>query len=278
MNSLDDQDIIKQSGNPKKKAFGTQEWAAHNVNIQTGCEHGCLYCYAQCMGIRFKRVAATSWTTPRIRQSVISKKYRKMNGVVMFPTTHDIMESNLVDCLIVLNKMLHAGNQVLIVSKPHLSCIQHLCEELKDYRQQILFRFTIGSSDDAILSFWEPNAPAYLERLESLKWAKQLGFRTSVSSEPMLDGNIDSVIQDSKPFVTDSIWLGRMNRIGNILSLNAPTNVLARSKANELMALQTDQWVKALYVRYTDDPVIKFKDSIKKVVGIERPTEMGLDV
>lgn len=278
MNSLGDKDIIKPAVISKKKAFGTKEWAAHNVNIQTGCEHGCLYCYAQCMGIRFKRVSATSWLTPSIRQSVVSKKYRKINGVVMFPTTHDITESNLADCLTVLKKMLQAGNQVLVVSKPHLFCIQRLCEELKDYRQQILFRLTIGTSDDAVLSFWEPNAPAYHERIESLKWVKLQGFRTSVSCEPMLDGNIDSVIQDSKPFVADSIWLGRMNRIGNILALNAPTNTLARSKANELMALQTDQWVMALYARYKDDPIIKFKDSIKKVVGIERPIEMGLDV
>ena len=25
-----------------KKAFGTREWAAANVNIQSGCEHDCL--------------------------------------------------------------------------------------------------------------------------------------------------------------------------------------------------------------------------------------------
>lgn len=25
-----------------KKAFGTREWAATNVNIQSGCEHDCL--------------------------------------------------------------------------------------------------------------------------------------------------------------------------------------------------------------------------------------------
>jgi hypothetical protein len=33
-----------------------------------------------------------------------------------------------------------------------------------------------------------------------------------------------------------------------------------------------------LYARHRDDTVIKWKDSIKKVVGIERPTEKGLDV
>lgn len=278
MNSLGDRNIIKQRVVSKRKAFGTQEWAAINLNIQKGCEHGCLYCYAQEFSIRGKYSTPATWTTQRIDREKITKNYRKRDGTLMFPSTHDITESNLADYLIVLKKLLIAGNQVLVVSKPHLSCIKRLCEEIHIFRQQILFRFTIGSSDDAVLSFWEPNAPSYNERIESLKWAKLQGFITSVSCEPMLDGNIDSVIQDTKPFVTDSIWLGRMNRIGNILSLNAPTNTLARSKANELMALQTDEWVMALYVRYKDDPAIRFKDSIKKVVGIERPTEFGLDV
>ena len=38
-----------------KPAHGTGEWAAGNVNIQNGCEHNCLYCYAKAMAIRFRR-------------------------------------------------------------------------------------------------------------------------------------------------------------------------------------------------------------------------------
>jgi len=39
---------------------GTQEWAASNVNIQDGCEHDCLYCYAKIMAIRYKRATTIS--------------------------------------------------------------------------------------------------------------------------------------------------------------------------------------------------------------------------
>lgn len=43
-----------KSGKKKKKtAHGTQEWADFNVNIQTGCENDCLYCYAR------ERITAT---------------------------------------------------------------------------------------------------------------------------------------------------------------------------------------------------------------------------
>ena len=44
------------------------------------------------------------------------------------------------------------------------------------------------------------------------------------------------------------------------------------------MSLQTDPWVMALYDTNKADPIIKFKDSIKQVVGLNRPTEKGLDI
>jgi DNA repair photolyase len=262
-----------------KKASGTKEWAACNVNIQQGCEHGCLYCYAHGNAGRFKRASAKSWTTPSRNLAAITRAYKKKHEKpVMFPSTHDITEANLADCLVVLKKLLAAGNQVLIVSKPHLKCVKVLCRELETHKDQILFRFTIGSADDTVLSFWEPHAPPYNERINSLKWAFKQGYKTSVSCEPMLDGDIQRVIDDARPFVADAIWLGRVNRLQNCLTLNASDNRLAKEKARALMELQNDFWVMGLYVKHKDDPLIKYKDSIKKVVGLERPEEAGLDV
>ena len=268
-------DTSKQRG---KKAYGTREWAAVNVNIQSGCEHDCLYCYAHSMSAQYKRAAAKNWSAPAMRHKEVSKRYPKRKGTIMFPTTHDITGSNLAECLAVLKKMLETGNDVLVVSKPHLKCVKALCKELKDYKAQILFRFTIGSADDAVLSFWEPNAPSYGERLACLKWAFRHGYKTSVSCEPMLDGNIQRVIDATRPFVTDAIWLGRVNNLRRILALNAPDNRVARAKADELLTLQTDQWVKALYETHKRDPLIKYKDSIKEVIGLDRPEEKGLDI
>ena len=261
-----------------KKAFGTREWAAHNITIQSGCEHDCLYCYGHGMSAQYKRAAAKNWSNPSLRGRDVSKSYPKRKGTIMFPTTHDITEANLSECLVVLKKMLEAGNKVLVVSKPHLMCVKALCKELVTYKDQILFRFTIGSADDVVLSFWEPHAPAYGERLACLKWAFRHRFKTSVSCEPMLDDNIQRVIDDARPFVTDAIWLGRVNNLRRILALNAPGNRAARAKADELLALQTDEWVMALYAKHKHDPLIAYKDSIKKVVGLDRPEEDGLDI
>jgi hypothetical protein len=44
------------------------------------------------------------------------------------------------------------------------------------------------------------------------------------------------------------------------------------------MALQSDNAIRALYTRYRRDPKIKWKDSIKAVVGLRRPTATGMDL
>ncbi len=268
--------LMKQT--KKKAPHGTEEWATHNVNIQLGCEHNCKYCYAKCMGIRFKRTKPGTWDTPTVDRRKVEKVYKKMNGRIMFPTTHDITPMNLDDCVTVLRKLLEAGNKVLIVSKPHIECVKRLCREFQDFKEFVLFRFTIGSADDDVLAFWEPKAPPYRERLRALKWAYDQGYRTSVSSEPMLDGRIDKVVMTVKPHVTDTVWLGRVNMLSSAINMNCPGDQTAKKMAEGLRLLHTDEWIWELYDKYKADSFIRWKDSIKKVVGLPRPQRKGLDV
>jgi len=261
-----------------KPASGTGEWAKFNVNIQTGCEHDCKFCYAKCMAVRFGRSSPKSWAHPVINKVAMGKHYGKKNGTIMFPTTHDITKDNLDSCLVVLNKMLLAGNNLLIVSKPHKAVIRELCRNLEAYKKQILFRFTIGSSSNKTLGYWEPGAPAFKERLAALEVAYKAGFKTSVSCEPLLDLDAEPIVRATKPFVTDSIWLGRVNRLLQTIAINCPNDREARRRTDLLLEAQSDAWVQDLYARYKNDPKIKWKDSIKKIVGLERPVEKGLDV
>jgi DNA repair photolyase len=265
---------IKQ---PKHPPTGTQEWAASNVNIQDGCEHDCRYCYAKTMAIRFKRMTAKSWAEPKLREHDVNRGFTRRSGRIMFPTAHDITEKNIDACLAVLKRMLVAGNDLLIVSKPCLPCVNRLCSELAPFRDQIVFRFSIGSASNAVLKFWEPGAPTFKQRLACLKAAYLHDFQTSVSCEPMLDDKIDRVVDAVHEFVTDSIWIGKINRLRSILPQNCPNDDDAFQRGEKLTASQNDTAIRALYARYKADPKIKWKDSIKKVVGIQRPMESGLD-
>ena len=272
---LPDEHLSNERSTP---AHGVGEWAKHTVNWQVGCGNRCRYCFSSCNSIRFKRTTPTSWGQPVINQKAVAKNYRKLTGRIMVPTSFDIVPGNLLESLVVLSKLLRAGNELLIVSKPNLACIQAICADLRDHKEQILFRFTIGSADDKILKYWEPGAPSFKERLASLKWAFEAGFSTSVSCEPMLDKRVDEVVRATKPYVTDAIWLGRVNRLRQTLAINCPGDAEAMRQADQLLAEQTDDYLRELYRRYKADPKIKYKDSIKEAAGLERPTEAGLDV
>ena len=262
----------------KRFVSGVGEWASHSVNIQTAsCSNDCRYCYAKANSIRFGKTTAARWKDETINPRLVHQKRRKLEGTVMAFTQHDITPANVGACAQVLVNLLMAGNKVLIVSKPHLDCTRTLCESLEEWKPQILFRFTIGSSSDAVLKKWEPNAPSFDERIASLKFAHACGYQTSVSCEPMLDRDIDKVIIAVRDFVTDAIWLGKPNKIVQRVVANNPNDPGAKADAEALEALFTDEWVMGLYNKCRLDPKIKWKDSIKAVVGLERSTRKGTD-
>lgn len=165
---------------------------------------------------------------------------------------------------------------MLVVSKPHIGCIEKICEELVAYRNDILFRFSIGAQDDTILSYWEPNAPSYAERKESLIHTYNQGFKTSISVEPMLDAtNIDALISDLSPYVTDAIWIGTMNHLGR---LDKDSDVVLKQAIAAIRRDQADEAIWAIYRRHKDNPMVKWKKEIKKIVGIPVPKRNGLDI
>ena len=191
----------------------------------------------------------------------------------MFPSTHDITPLNLSEYICVLNKLLDAGNRVLIVSKPRWSCIPLICETLKanhpdKYKSKVTFRFTIGSTDSIILKFWEPNAPDFKERLGCLQYAYAAGFNTSVSCEPYLDQFPNYVYEATESLVSDKIWVGMLRSFDNRVNVDGMTHPQMKRFYYPLKTLQSPTIVKAMYNAMKDLPKITWKDSIRKVVGI----------
>jgi DNA repair photolyase len=260
----------------ERSVVGFREWAKYSVNCCSGCANDCRYCYAKGMAVRFGQLKADEWPLERVRQKDVDKKQKLYDGRVMFPSSHDITPGNFDVCMVVIEKLLSAGNELLIVSKPRLTCIQPICERFGAFKDKIIFRFTIGACDDEILSFWEPNAPAYEERKDSLKYAFEAGFDTSVSVEPMLcaEGVVE-LVKDLETFVTNSIWIGKMNH----LKQNIP---IVDDQISEAIRViedgQRDENIFKIYSELKNIPLVRWKESIKRVVGIEPPSEAGLDI
>ncbi|MCD4675715.1 MAG: hypothetical protein K8S18_06910, partial [Desulfobacula sp.] len=209
-------------------------------------------------------VTEDEWANTRIRQKDVDKNWRKRKGVIGFPTSHDILPSNINECIIVLDKILNAGNEVVIVSKPRLNLMIKLSESIKKYQEQVLFRFTIGAMDNMKLLFWEPNAPIYEERKASLIYIKKMGFQTSVSVEPMIDPPATvELVNDLMPFITKDIWIGMMNQIGR-LKKNADDHLLR--EIQHIEDGQTPERLVELYQRLKDIPKIRWKDKARKKI------------
>lgn len=252
--------------NTKRKiTSGTREWADQNINCINGCANNCRYCYAKMMAKRFGRCTEETWKDMEIRQDSIEKNYKKYDGRVMFPSSHDIVDIPKMKeaCFTVILKLLKAGNELLITTKPKASIIKEITEQFNHYKSQIQFRFTITSNDDKVLSFWEPNAPTYKDRLESLIHAYKEGYKTSVSIEPFLDYEPQNLVKELAQYVTESIWLGPMNYI--------PRNNITKGYEQEYEKIRKNYKVshlKEIYEDLKEVPKIRFKDSMAIKIGI----------
>ena len=247
----------------RELAFGTKEWAPNNFNFMSGCSNNCVYCYAKDMAIRFKRKTYDTWEKEE-PVNMAHKSYGKKEGTIMIPSSHDITPENIDIAAEVIEKLLSSGNELLIVTKPHLECIERITEIAESRKPQIRFRFTIGSANNDTLRLWEPGAPSFEERLESMKIAFNKGFSCSVSCEPLLDNRFDDLYAKTIDFVTDSIWIGKINMAARRVRTNT-NGIFPMEKVEELMRWQSDDEIIRLYLKYKDNPKIQWKESIKKV-------------
>jgi len=261
--------INTKSGNNEKKKTGTLEWADKNLNIQNGCKNNCVYCYAKGMALRFNRIKEDKeWETETFNEKSFNQKPRLIKGRIMFPSSHDIHLDNIDKVIEFLKKWIVVGNEFLIVSKPNPECIMKLVKAFSEYKDQITFRFTIGSANNEILKFWDNNAPTFEERLDSLRIAYSYGFRTSVSCEPILDNEIGKVVMAVEPYVTDTIWLGKMNGIKQRVKIEE-SNIIGQKCLKIVQSVNQDDNIRELYETFNNDNKIRWKDSIQKVIGIE---------
>lgn len=253
----------------EKEVFGTTEWAVANANFQSGCENDCKYCYAKSIAVRYKRKSTSNWKNEEVNLTKVNRRFKKENGMIMFPSSHDVSIGNLDHSITFLRNMLNAGNEVLIVSKPRLEVVERLCAEFEDYKDKILFRFTIGSMNSKTLLFWEPGASSYEIRKECLKYAYENGFKTSVSAEPLLDIDVVALVDDLQPYITDKIWIGKANHLKSRLRTNGSADAETMDKADQLVKSQSDDFINNLSLQLCDNPIIEWKESIKKILGLK---------
>lgn len=252
-----------ESFNSVRSGSGTRQWSDVSHNVGLGCSHDCKYCYAASYATEKGYITnRAEWAN----EQLCPRRLPTKPGVVMFPTAHDITPFFLDSSISAISGMLQAGRQVLVVSKPHLECVKALCDAFSDYRQQLLFRFTIGSINQQVCQFWEPGAPSPAERIAALQYAFLHCFRTSVSLEPMLEGAMGAaeVFRAVEPYVSETIWIGKMNSPRKRVDVTVPDNLAA---VELIEAVQCDEEIMTIYNALKHDNKVEWKDSILQVVN-----------
>jgi len=272
---------------------GYGEWADRILSIARGCSWdgygpsdgvGCLYCWARCNARRWgwKRIDTDEeWVQHDVNWAEVNKARGSIPGVTAYPGTHDISLDLLGPSIVLLEHLLANDNQVLLVTKPRLACVQAICDRFADhpYQRNIAWRFTITSNLDYDLSYWEPNAPPFIERLSALCYAAAAGYRVSVNTEPLTcNRQVAGILAEQMLHHLSglpswaTIWLGRMNQ---------PERRVVRDTENRLPALMAE-WdidgVRWLYDRFRDEPRVRWKNSFKDVLGLPRNERPGMDV
>jgi len=145
-----------------------------------------------------------------------------------------------------------------------------MCVALKEFKDLIEFRFTIGSTSSDILKFWEPGAPDFLERISCLRYAFHAGYKTSVSCEPYLDAHVAYTYMGCKEWITESFWTGKLRRFNSRVKLEDVSHAEMGRYVVPLKNAIGDDVVKSIFAVLDGQPLIQWKESIRDVMDKAR--------
>lgn len=196
------------------------EYGDYTMNHIQGCSHGCKYpCYAFLLKKRFGVVKSyEEWVKPEIVENTLEllekeiPRFKDKISILHLCFTTDPFMYNYEDIktlsLKVIERFNNAGIRCSVLTKGVLP------SELAGYSKENEYGITLVSLDENYRERIEPGAASYLERLESLKFLHDAGFKTWVSIEPYPTPNI--ITQDLNKILkkidfVDKIIFGRTN-------------------------------------------------------------------
>lgn len=220
------------------------------INPYTGCQHGCIYCYAEFMK-RFSNHAGEKWGSfvdvkingPELVKGNLKGKH-VMFGSVTDP--YQPVEARYEMTRKILEKLVggHASVEVLTKSKLVARDID-LFKKFDD----ITIGISLAILDDKLSRILEPVASSPEDRLEALKKCHEAGIKTWLFVSPIFPyiTDVEPIIKASKDFVD---WYGFENlnlrphnrgRIFDFLKKHKPELV---DKYREIYSGKLDYWDK----------------------------------
>jgi len=196
------------------------EYGDYTINHVQGCSHGCTYpCYAMMLSKRFGRCKDYSeWCSPRLVKNALElldkeiPKYKdKIDCVQLCFMTDPFMYGYDEICQLsikIINKLNSNNIRCTALTKGILP------NALENTSKRNEFGITLISLNEEYRSINEPGSAPYTDRISSLRYLHNKGFKTWVSIEPYPTPNI--IEQDFKQILesikfVDKIIFGRLN-------------------------------------------------------------------
>ena len=198
---------------PKGKA---REYGPLACNLYKGCGHGCVYCYAPSV----TRSTREDFAHPRPRKDILARLAHDASFMSspMVPEKRPVLLSFTSDAYQPLDvrlgitreaiKILHrAGMRVTVLTKGGRRAERDF--DLMGPNDTHAASLTL--LDKAVSLKWEPGAAVPEDRIRTLEKAHNLGMKTWVSLEPVLDpGAVYEIIAQTHEFV-DMFKVGVLN-------------------------------------------------------------------
>lgn len=191
---------------PKGRAL---EYSPLALNIYTGCDHGCTYCYNRFRfpidDPRLRNINMVSF-----REELAKENYDEQVLLSFVGDPYCHAEMKLEATKMVLVHLLNYNVKVAILTKGGCRALRDL-KLFKSFGLRIKVGATLTFLDDDKAKDFEPNSAPPSERIAMLKTLSEHNIRTFVSIEPVLDPNESlAVMKKVIPWV-DEFRVGKLN-------------------------------------------------------------------
>ena len=204
--------------------------ADYAINNYSGCQHGCIYCYARFI-CRWRK-SNEKWgefVDVRINAAELAAKESKnKKGTVFLSSVSDPYQPVERKYQLTRKVLQNLNSKMVLSILTKSDLITRDMEVLSRFKESEL-GFTITTLDPEIRKIFEPNASAAQERMNALQKLKENGFYTYCFIAPILPflTDLEEIVKEVSPFV-DYIMFDWLNmpaargRIMDVIKNNFP--------------------------------------------------------
>ena len=227
------------------------EYSHLAINHYVGCSHGCTYCYVPAITRN-----PDFHTKQSIRKDVLYKLRREapnfagMNERILLCFACDPYQP-LDDELQITRKVIEILKANNIPFQVLTKAGTRAARDFDLYGPNDVFAVTLTFLNDTKSKQFEPNAAIPRSRILSLEMAKQYGFETWVSLEPVIEPDESlEIIRQTHQFV-DLYKIGKMNHVPAIAN-NINWRTFGKKAIQLCRECEVNYYIKADLAQYLD--------------------------